>query len=175
MEAKYQETVASIKFAIVFLEVNEDGKIVEFEETEPEPKTEEEQDEVEEPVIEAPTAPAGGWDGWKKLLLLDLDLGDDFILPEPITTEGYVPTPPKAKLDKVSVKGVTKIAFNEPVFELKNLTTKKIKVPRNLRASAGKFEFEFDEYPFLEVKVEPGENSDPSKLEFTFTADFTDS
>ena len=53
--------------------------------------------------------------------------------------------------------------------------TKKIKVPRNLRASAGKFEFEFDEYPFLEVKVEPGENSDPSKLEFTFTADFTDS
>ena len=27
----------------------------------------------------------------------------------------------------------------------------------------------------MEVKVEPGENSDPSKLEFTFTAEFIDS
>ena len=60
--------------------------------------------------------PTGGWDGWKKLLLLDLDLGDDFVLPEPITTEGYKPTPPEAILKKISVKGSTKIAFSEPVF-----------------------------------------------------------
>ena len=72
-----------------------------------EPEPEEEEEEVEEPVVEVLTEPVEGWDGWKLLLLRDLDLGDDFKLPDPITTEGYVPTPPKASLNNISIKGKT--------------------------------------------------------------------
>ena len=45
-----------------------------------------------------------GWDGWKTLLEVETkDHGQDFVLPDPITTPGYVPTPPRAELNKISV------------------------------------------------------------------------
>ena len=83
-----------------------------------------------------------------------MNLGENFRLPDPITTPGYVPSPPKAKIDQISVQGASQISFSEPVFELQNLETAKVKIPkeplrRALQASAGKFEFEFDEKPFI--------------------------
>ena len=107
-----------MKFAIVFIDSDDERLPVPDPETEPEPDEEDdlEKETDEEEVVEEPSEPAGGWDGWKKLLLLGLDLGDDFKLPEPITTPGYVPTPPEADLNKISVKGSTQISFSEPVF-----------------------------------------------------------
>ena len=53
------------------------------------------------PVI--PFTNGSTWDGWKVLLLKDLGLGDDFKLPQPIIEDGYVPTPPTAKIDNFSL------------------------------------------------------------------------
>lgn len=39
----------------------------------------------------------------------------------------------------------------------------------------GQAEFEYDEKPFIQIEVEPGYNSDPEKLKFTYTAEFIDS
>lgn len=79
----------------------------------------------------------------------------------------------------MSIKGKTEIQFNEEVFEIQNLSNSTIKVPKSriLQESRGEFEveFEFDEKPFIDIKVEPGENSDPSKLKFKYTAEFTSS
>lgn len=104
--------------------------------TPPQPVIQDESDEdEEEPVEEEPTdpEPEGGWDGWKILLLESLNLGDDFKLPAPITTPGYVPTPPTAKLGSVSIRGTTQITFSEDVFILPDLMSQKIKVPRQLQ------------------------------------------
>ena len=60
----------------------------------------------------------------------EMDLGDGFKLPDPITTPGYVPTPPKAKIDQITIKGKSRVSFSEPVFELNNLETAKIKIPK---------------------------------------------
>ena len=82
----YLDLSETIDFAIVFMTGDPPA--------EPEPEEEEEEEEVvEEPEPE----PASEWDGWKSLLAQSLDLGSDsFQLPDPITTPGYVPTPPKA-------------------------------------------------------------------------------
>ena len=89
-----------------------------------------------------------------------------------------MPTPPTAKIDNFSVKGSSIISFSEDVFILPNLDKMKVKVPRKRQLNQeleGKFsDFEYDEYPFIEVKVDPGENSDPSKLGFSYTAKFID-
>ena len=68
-----------------------------------------------------PQTNGSGWDGWKILLLKDLDLGEDFKLPEPIIEAGYVPTPPTANIGTFSVKGSSVITFSEDVFILPNL------------------------------------------------------
>ena len=66
-------------------------------------------------------------------MLAELDLGADFKLPEPNTDPLYVPTPPKAKVDSVSVKGACVLKFSEDVFELEDLKTSTIKVPKRTR------------------------------------------
>ena len=79
----------------------------------------------------------------------------------------------------MSIKGKTEIQFNEDVFVIQNLANSTVKIPKSriLQESRGEFdvEFEFDEKPFIEISVEPGENSDPSKLKFTYTAEFASS
>ena len=57
-------------------------------------------------------------------------VGDLFDLPDPITTPGYVPTPPSAKINQISVKGATSISFSEPVFEIDDIKSKTVKVPK---------------------------------------------
>ena len=128
--------------------------------------------EAEDPVEEvSPSEPVGGWEGWKSLLLQGLGLGDDFKLPDPITTPGYVPSPPSTKCGQISTRGKTTITFSEDVFELPDLNNKTIKVPRQLQSET--FEFPYDEYPFIEITVEPGYMSDPEKLKFEYDLKFT--
>lgn len=117
LEARYQDITAKMKLAVVIIDTNQESPDVKLndqnEDTDEVEKEEEEEDKEEEKV-----EPKGGWDGWKVLLLLDLNLGEDFKLPEPITTPGYIATPPKASLNKISIEGDTSISFNEPVFQL---------------------------------------------------------
>ena len=132
LKASYLDKAsASMKFAIVIIDRDGDSNLLEQVIDIGEEEVDEEKEEETDDSDDGSTSePVSSWDGWKKLLLIDLDLGDDFKLPEPITTPGYVPTPPRAKMGKFSVKGETTIKFSEPVFQLKDIDTKMTKVPR---------------------------------------------
>ena len=117
------------------------------------------------------------WDGWKSLLDLAGDLLPDGVsLPAPNTDPYYVPTPPVAKLTTISARGKTRIEFNEDVFEYENL--KNLMVPKLHTISDGRMLLNqglYELVPLIEVTLEPGESSDPSKLNFNYTVEFADS
>ena len=81
-------------------------------------------------------------------------------MPQPITRVGYVPTPPRVSIEDITVKGETTIKFSEPVFLLDDLT----KTVGGRRLAI----------PYLQVEVEPGENSDSTLLDMHFEASFRD-
>ena len=89
----------------------------------------------------------------------------------------YIPTPPKAKLGRVSARGSTIITFNEDVFIYPDLKNKKVPLlPKyesdgRILQAAGPFEM----INLIEVQVEAGDSSDTSMLGYSYTADFTDS
>ena len=139
---------------------------------EPEPEPEEEKDDAKESEPE-PQEPVQGWDGWKSLLNLSELLPEGVNLPPPNPDPSYVPTPPRPTIAKVSPRGATEINFNEDVFvyeNLKNLTIPKSPPKRDLQTSVTIDDAE--QINFIEVYVEPGESSDPSKLGFDYTMDF---
>ena len=41
----------------------------------------------------------------------------------------YVPTPPRAKIDLISVRGIVQINFSKDVFEIPDLNNQTLKVP----------------------------------------------
>ena len=100
------------------------------------------------------------WDGWKILLA---QLGLNFDLPKPRTDDpNYVPTAPTVSVSEITVDGKVTINFSEPVFRLEDMTTSTM----GLRRSLAK--------PFLDITIEPGENSDPDYLGMTSTETWKD-
>ena len=95
------------------------------------------------------------------MLQLENLLPEGATLPSPNPDPSYVPTPPKAKLAKVSPKGVTRIEFSEAVFEYEDL--KNFKVPQLLQSGERMLQDKdiVELVPFVEVYVEPGDTADP--------------
>ena len=101
-------------------------------------------------------------------------------LPRPNNDPDYVPTPPKPILARISPRGTSEIKFNEPVFEYPDLKNKM--TPKPPEISQGRLLQQIVEIDgvnveliqFIEVYVEPGEESDPSKLTFEYDLAFKD-
>ena len=95
-------------------------------------------------------------------------------MPPPNSDPFYVPTPPKPTISKVSARGATEINFSEDVFvyeNLKNLTVPRQPLSRRDLQTSVTID-DAEQVKFIEVYVEPGESSDPSKLGFDYTMDF---
>lgn len=132
---------------------------------------EKEEKKEEEPK---PTKPAPAWDGWKVLLEPKALLPQGVVLPPPIDEPDYVPTPPVPKMNSVSPRGVTRIEFSEDVFAYEDLKNKLVPVPIEGRRRLQDSDFRgvTRMMPMIEVYVEPGDESDPSKLGFNSRIEF---
>ena len=69
-------------------------------------------------------------------MLIDNLLPEGVELPPPNPDPNYVPTPPKAKLASISAKGITRIEFNEDVFEYEDLKNKLVPLVTNNKGRA---------------------------------------
>ena len=53
----------------------------------------------------------------------------NFEIPDTSNIPNYIPKPPKAKIDSISVRGIVQINFSKDVFEIPDLNNKTLKVP----------------------------------------------
>ena len=53
----------------------------------------------------------------------------NFEIPDTSNIPNYFPTPPRAKIDLISVRGIVQINFSKDVFEIPDLNNQTLKVP----------------------------------------------
>ena len=68
----------------------------------------------------------GGWNGWKQLILQEMN----YQIPDTSNIPNYVPKPPKAKINSITVRGIVQIKFSKDMFEIPDLNNQTVKVPQ---------------------------------------------